>query len=52
MSMTTQQYANLAQDAYRSPDMSSLDSRRTVIDGVEYTIRAHINKESGYQGTI
>ncbi|QQQ00955.1 XVIPCD domain-containing protein [Lysobacter enzymogenes] len=52
MSMTTQQYANLAQDAYRSPDMSSLDSRRTVIDGVEYTIRAHVSKESGYQGTI
>jgi hypothetical protein len=52
MSVTTQQYANLAQDAYRSPDLSRLDNRRTEIDGVKYKILDHVDKPSGYQGTI
>ncbi|WP_082559610.1 XVIPCD domain-containing protein [Lysobacter sp. Root559] len=52
MSMTTQQYANLAQDAYRSPDLSLPENHHVEIGGVEYTILAHVDKESGYQGTI
>ncbi|MGO1069555.1 XVIPCD domain-containing protein [Lysobacter sp. CA199] len=52
MSMTTQQYANLAQDAYRSPDLSKEEERRTQIDGVTYKILDHVDKPSGYQGTI
>ncbi|MGH8081798.1 MAG: XVIPCD domain-containing protein [Lysobacter sp.] len=50
--MTTQQYANLAQDAYRSPDLSSPEDRKRTVDGVDYIILDHVNKESGYQGTI
>ncbi|WP_223619251.1 XVIPCD domain-containing protein [Lysobacter sp. ESA13C] len=52
MSITTQQYANLADDAYRSPDLEDPESRRAKIGGVEYAILAHVNKDSGYQGTI
>ncbi|MGO1069700.1 XVIPCD domain-containing protein [Lysobacter sp. CA199] len=52
MSTTTQQYANLAQDAYRSPDLSREENRRVNIDGVTYTILDHVDKKSGYQGTI
>ncbi|MEH6414565.1 XVIPCD domain-containing protein, partial [Pseudomonas sp. CGJS7] len=50
--MTTQQYANLAQDAYRSPDLSLPEERRVKIAGVEYAVLAHVDKPSGYQGTI
>ncbi|ALN93790.1 XVIPCD domain-containing protein [Lysobacter gummosus] len=52
MTMTTQQYANLAQDAYRSPDLSKSEDKYPVIDGVRYAILAHVDKESGYQGTV
>ncbi|WP_064746414.1 XVIPCD domain-containing protein [Lysobacter firmicutimachus] len=52
MTMTTQQYANLAQDSYDSPDLSSDQNRRVNIGGIRYTILAHVDKESGYQGTI
>ncbi|MGO1070846.1 XVIPCD domain-containing protein [Lysobacter sp. CA199] len=52
MSMTTQQYANLAQDAYRSPDLSVPEQRTAVIDGVRYAVLAHVDRASGYQGTI
>ncbi|MBT2748316.1 MULTISPECIES: XVIPCD domain-containing protein [unclassified Lysobacter] len=52
MSTTTQQYANLAQDAYRSPDLSNPKEQTVVLGGVEYNILAHVDKPSGYQGTI
>ncbi|MGO1002202.1 XVIPCD domain-containing protein [Lysobacter sp. CA196] len=52
MSITTQQYADLADDAYRSPDLKDPESRRAKIGEVEYAILAHIDKDSGYQGTI
>ncbi|ALN64153.1 hypothetical protein GLA29479_3299 [Lysobacter antibioticus] len=52
MSMTAQQYADLADDSYRSPDLKDPESRRAKIGQVEYAILAHVNKDSGYQGTI
>ncbi|MCD9030011.1 lipase [Luteimonas sp. BDR2-5] len=56
MSVPSQQYAELANDAYedyrvgvhRPPNAES-----TTIDGVEYRVREHVNSaRTGYQGTV
>ena len=56
MSLGSQQYADLARDAYRSYPTGSFarDNARTeTIGGIQYLIRAHVdNPSNGYQGTI
>lgn len=56
MSTTSQHYANLAFDSYKSYPTGSF-SRKTAhtenIGGVEYLVRAHTdNPATGYQGTV
>lgn len=56
MSVSSQQYADLAFDAYKGYPVGVFPkngARSEVIGGVEYLIRAHVdNPKTGYQGTI
>ncbi|MGS5089894.1 XVIPCD domain-containing protein [Hydrogenophaga sp. A37] len=56
MSIGSQQYADLARDAYRGHPTGSYsrsDARPETIGGIAYLIRAHAdNPRTGYQGTI
>lgn len=56
MSISSQQYADLAFDAYKGYPVGVFPkdgARSEVIGGVEYLIRAHVdNDKTGYQGTI
>lgn len=56
MSVGSQQYADLARDAYRGDPTGSYsrsDARPETIGGVAYLIRAHVdNPRTGYQGTM
>ncbi|MGJ7902108.1 lipase family protein [Lysobacter sp. 1R34A] len=48
MSLNSQQYADLADDSYRAREKD----KEYVIGGVEYKVLKHVDKPSGYQGTI
>ncbi|ALN63394.1 hypothetical protein GLA29479_2528 [Lysobacter antibioticus] len=48
MTLNSQQYADLARDAYE--DRS--DKKGVVLDGVHYKVLKTVDKPSGYQGTI
>jgi hypothetical protein len=56
MSVSSQQYANLARDAYRgypTGSFSRSDARPETIGGIAYLIRTHVdNPRTGYQDTI
>ena len=59
MKLDSQQYANLADHTYgrdqkgHDVDLKSLVGKTvTMDDGVKYKILAHVDKPSGYQGTI
>ncbi|WP_363799168.1 lipase [Lysobacter firmicutimachus] len=48
MSLSSQQYANLAEDAYNPREKG----KDVTLEGVTYTVLKHVDKPSGYQGTI
>lgn len=48
MSLNSQQYAALADDSYHAREKD----KEYVIGGVEYKVLKHVDKPSGYQGTI
>ena len=48
MSLTPQQYANLAEDSYKSRGTDE----KVTLEGVKYKVIKHVDKPSGYQGTI
>ncbi|WP_408951100.1 lipase family protein [Lysobacter sp. Hz 25] len=48
MSLNSQQYAALADDSYKKHDKGE----DVTLDGVKYTVLNHVDKPSGYQGTI
>lgn len=58
MTLSSQQYAALADHSYgrdqqgNRVDLASLVGKSTVIDGVSYRVLAHVDRPSGYQGTI
>lgn len=58
MTLNSQQYANLADHTYgrdlqgNAVDLKSLVGKSVEIEGVQYTVLAHADKPSGYQGTI
>lgn len=58
MSMTSQQHAYLADHGYgrdphdRTVDLASLVGKETEIGGLQYKVLAHVDKSSGYQGTV
>lgn len=58
MTMTSQQYAHLADHSYgrdengNNVDLSGLVGKSTMIGGYEYRVLAYADKPSGYQGAI
>lgn len=58
MTINSQQYANLADHSYgrnqdgTQVDLKSLVGKSVDIEGVQYTVLAHADRPSGYQGTI
>jgi hypothetical protein len=56
LSITSQQYAGLAKDAYRDYPVGIRqpgEEERVAIDNVEYKILEHVNNsDTGYQGTV
>jgi pimeloyl-ACP methyl ester carboxylesterase len=54
MKLDSQQYANLAAHTYGSDKivLKNLVGKDTVIEGIAYEVLAHVDKPSGYQGTI
>lgn len=52
MSTNGQQYAGLAFDSYRTPNMADPKQREVEVEGVTYKILEHMDQPSGYQGTI
>ncbi|MCC8472379.1 DUF6792 domain-containing protein, partial [Xanthomonas phaseoli] len=52
MSLTSQQYAALADDVYKEPRETGLDSRPANIGGITYKRLEYVDSPSGYQGII
>ncbi|MCC5067759.1 hypothetical protein LLE67_07885 [Xanthomonas campestris] len=52
MSLTSQQYASLAKDAYDEPTETGASSRPVDIGGITYKRLEYVDSPSGYQGTI
>ncbi|MCW4454740.1 hypothetical protein OK348_08015 [Flavobacterium sp. MXW15] len=53
MTQTTQQNAYLSDDTYSTPNETATGEYEPVtFDGVKYNILAHVDRPSGYQGTI
>lgn len=54
MSLPSQHYARLSDDSYHAPRWDGLkkEYRRVEIDGIEYKPIEHMDRQSGYQGTI
>ncbi len=58
MPLTSQQYANLADHCYgrnldgTNVNLKSLIGEKVTIEGVKYQVLEHVDKPSGYQGTI
>ncbi|MFC0156268.1 DUF6792 domain-containing protein, partial [Xanthomonas dyei] len=52
MTLTAQQYAELANDVYKKPDEIGENSRTANIGGVPYKRLEYIDTPSGYQGII
>lgn len=58
MPLTSQQYANLADHSYgrnldgSMVDLKALIRKEVTIEGVTYKVLDHVDKPSGYQGTI
>ncbi|WDK83948.1 DUF6792 domain-containing protein [Xanthomonas campestris] len=52
MSLTSQQYAALSDDAYKEPRETGLDSRPADIGGITYKRLEYVDSPSGYQGII
>lgn len=52
MDVSSQQYAHLAADAYRTPRLDNPDDMRVTFEGVDYAILEHMDRRTGYQGTI
>lgn len=52
MSLTSQQYAALAKDAYDKPPETGVSSRPVDIGGITYKRLEYVDSPSGYQGII
>lgn len=53
MSLTTQEYANLADHAYKDIDQKDINEKKFDIGGIQYKVLAHYSdKDTDYQGTI
>ncbi|MEA0970051.1 hypothetical protein QYZ35_21950, partial [Xanthomonas campestris pv. campestris] len=52
MSLTSQQYAALAKDAYDEPPETGASSRPVDIGGITYKRLEYVDSPSGYQGII
>ncbi|WP_295949677.1 hypothetical protein [uncultured Xanthomonas sp.] len=52
MNLTSQQYASLADDVYRTPRETGEDSKPVVIGGVAYKRLEYVDRPSGYQGML
>jgi len=56
MSITSQEYANLADDAYKNHPIGVFTPNNAppvTVGGIQYHIRAHVdNPKTGYQGTV
>lgn len=53
MTLSPQEYANLASDSYNPPPLSDRNKKRYVeYEGIRYEVLEHMDRSSGYQGTI
>lgn len=54
MSISTRQYAQLAQHSYDPPQFGTTSSEKPYveIDGIKFAVIKNVDKPSGYQGTI
>lgn len=53
MTVTTQQYAQLAQHSYAPPEIGASGERpHVIVNGVRFEILKSVDRPSGYQGTI
>lgn len=52
MSLTSQQYAALADDSYKMPRETGPDSSPVDIGGVSYKRLEYMDRPSGYQGDV
>lgn len=53
MSLNSQQYADLAENTYdRDGSLKRLVGKEITLDGVTYKVLEHVDKPSGYQGTV
>lgn len=53
MTLSPQEYANLASDSYNPPPLPDRNKKRYVeYEGIRYEVLEHMDRSSGYQGTI
>ena len=52
MSLSSQQYAGLADHSYKTPGVDFNKDDPVTIEGVTYKVLEHMDRPSGYQGTI
>lgn len=53
MTVTTKQYAQLAQHSYAPPEIGASGERpHVMVDGVRFEVLKSVDRPSGYQGTI